>query len=40
MASYLKEAHQKTTIQNKTLELINYKISSLDLQGYLGMFNF
>lgn len=40
MATYLKEAYENTSLQNKTLELINYKISSIDLLCYLKMFNF
>lgn len=40
MATHLKEAYENTDIQNKTLELINYKITSIDLLCYLNMFNF
>ena len=40
MATYLKEAYDNTNLQNTTMELINFKISSIDLTGYLNMFNF
>lgn len=40
MASYLKEAYDNTNLQNRTMELTNFKISSLDLTGYLNMFDF
>jgi len=40
MATYVKEAYSRTNLNNKMLELISFKITTMDLQCYLNLFDF
>lgn len=40
MIGYVKEAYERTCIQNKTLELTAFRISTMDLLCYLNLFDF
>ena len=40
MATYVKEAYCRSNIHNTMLELISFKMTSIDLQCFLNLFDF
>ena len=35
----IKEAYEKTQVQGKNIELVSFNVSSIDLAGYLQLFD-